>query len=146
MKYGLMGGYILTTGSTGKRRKNIVKYRKTFQLNLGGVAFLVIFIYLVISCVIYLKKPRISVYEVVEREISDDYKCTGMILRDEKIVNTNKSGYLNYYYGEGTKVGKNAIVYTLDETGEIYDLLKSSDEEASMNKEERKQLWTMNIV
>lgn len=142
MKYGLMGGYILTTGSTRKRRKNIVKYRKTFQLNLGGVAFLVIFIYLVISCVIYLKKPRISVYEVVEREISDNYTCTGMILRDEIIVNTNKSGYLNYYYGEGNKVAKNATVYTLDETGEIFGLLKSSNTEASMNKEERKRLWS----
>ena len=137
----MMGGYILTTRNTRKRRKNVVKYRKAFQLNLGGIAFLVIFIYLLFSCVIYLKKPRISVYEVVEREISDDYTCIGMILRDEKIVNTNKSGYLNYYYGEGTKVGKNTTVYTLDETGEIYDVLKSSNTEASMNKEERKQLW-----
>lgn len=137
-----MGGYILTTRGTRKRRKNVVKYRKSFQLNLGGIAFLVIFIYLLFSCVIYMKKPRISVYEVVEKEISDNYTCMGIILRDEKIINTNKSGYLNYYYGEGTKVGKNATVYTLDETGEIYDLLKSSVTETSMNKEERKRLWS----
>lgn len=138
----MMGGCILTTRSTRKRQRNVVKYRKAFQLNLGAIAFLVIFVYLLFSCVIYLKKPRISVYEVVEREISDNYTCMGMILRDEKLVNTKKSGYLNYYYGEGTKVGKNTTVYTLDETGEIYNLLKSSNTETTMSKDERKQLWS----
>lgn len=134
----MMGGCIL---ATRKRRKNVVKYRKTLQINIGGIAFLVIFIYLLLSCIIYFKKPRISVYEVVEKEISDNYICTGMILRDEMVVTSKQSGYLNYYYGEATKVGKNTTVYTIDETGEVYDLLKSSNTENSLDKEERKQLW-----
>lgn len=134
----MMGGYNLTTR---RRRKNVVKYRKSLQINIGGIAFLVIFVYLLFSCIIYFRKPRISVYEVIEKEISDNYSCTGMILREEQIVNTKQSGYLNYYYGDGAKVSKNSTVYTIDETGEIYDLLKSTNSENSLQKDERKRLW-----
>lgn len=127
--------------ATRKRRKNVVRYRKTFRINVGVIAFLFILVYLIVSCAIYFNKPRISVYEVVEREISDEYTCTGMILRDEIVVNEEKGGYINYYYGDGTRVAKKSTVYTVDETGEIYDLLKSSTSETSLKKEERKQLW-----
>ena len=106
--------------------RKVKKFRRPFRLNFGVIAFLVIAAYIVITFIIYCRKPRISIYEVVEKQLSNEYTCTGLILRDETIVNTSQSGYLNYYYSDGTKVGKNSVVYTVDETGEIYDLLISS--------------------
>lgn len=121
--------------------KKVRKFKRPLRLNLGVIAFLVIAIYIVITFIIYCRKPRISIYEVVEKQLSNGYDCTGLILRDETIVNTSQSGYLNYYYSDGTKVGKNAVVYTVDETGEIYELLSSSSAEDSLSKSDRKLLW-----
>jgi len=121
--------------------RKVRKFKRPLRLNLGVIAFLVIAIYIVITFIIYCRKPRISIYEVVEKQLSNEYDCTGLILRDETIVNTSQSGYLNYYYSDGTKVGKNAVVYTVDETGEIYELLSSSSSEESLSKSDRKLLW-----
>ena len=131
--------------SRGRQKNNIVTFRKGIRINIGVIAFLLILIYLLFNCIIYFNKPRISVYEVTQREISDDYSCTGVILREEEIVQTKDNGYLNYYYGESDRIGKNATVYTVDETGEIYNLLKASDNNASLSKDERALLWD-NIV
>ncbi len=121
--------------------RKVRKFRRPLRLNLGVIAFLVIAIYIVITFIIYCRKPRISIYEVVEKQLSNEYDCTGLILRDETIVNTTQSGYLNYYYSDGTKVGKNAVVYTVDETGEIYELLSSSSAQGTLSKSDRKLLW-----
>lgn len=121
--------------------RKVRKFKRPLRLNLGVIAFLVIAIYIVITFIIYCRKPRISIYEVVEKQLSNEYNCTGLILRDETIVNTSQSGYLNYYYSDGTKVGKNTVIYTLDETGEIYELLSSSSAEGTLSKSDRKLLW-----
>lgn len=126
----------------GRRSKKVVPFRIPFHLNIGGIAFLVIFIYICIIFVIYMNKSHISVYEVLEKKISDNNSCVGMVFRDEIVVNTSNSGYLNFYYGDGTKIAKNATVYTLDETGEVYNMLKESNVDNSLSKEERDMLWS----
>lgn len=120
-----------------KRRRNTY----TFPLRMDAVVFVVILIYLVICTISYINKPRISVYEVAEKNLSDDYACTGIILRDETVVSAEKEGYLNYYYSEGAKIAKNSIVCTVDETGDMYDLLQKSNKNAKLSKSERKVLW-----
>ena len=124
-----------------QNNRKVRKFKRPLRLNLGVIAFLVIAGYIVITFIIYCRKPRISIYEVVEQQLSNEYNCTGLILREETIVNTSQSGYLNYYYSDGTKVGKNAVVYTVDETGEIYELLSSSSSEGTLSKSDRKLLW-----
>ncbi len=124
-----------------RRNKKVTRFRRVPRLNIGGIAFLFILVYIVVTCVIYWKKPKISVYEVTEKDISNEYNCTGLILREEKIVDTPKEGYLNYYYMDGTKVPKNKVVYTIDSSGEIYNLLKNANETVSLSKSERNLLW-----
>lgn len=80
-------------------------------------------------------------YEVEEKKLSDEYSCTGIVLRDETLINTESSGYLNYYYPEGSKIGKNEVVYTVDETGELYNLLRTSNSKMSLSKSDRALLW-----
>lgn len=121
--------------------QKVVPFHIPFHLNIGGIAFFVIFIYICIIFISYLKKTHISVYEVLEKKISDNNSCVGMVLRNETVVNTDKSGYLNFYYGDGTKIAKGAKVYTLDETGEIYNMLKESNVDNSLSKTERELIW-----
>lgn len=123
------------------RNRKVVPMRRLRSINFGAGAFIIIFIYLVVCCIMYFNKPRISIYEVEEKKLSDEYSCTGIVLRDETLINTESSGYLNYYYAEGSKIGKNEVVYTVDETGELYNLLRTSNEKMSLSKSERALLW-----
>lgn len=124
-----------------RHSRKVVPFRIPFHLNIGGIAFLVIFIYICSIFIIYMNKPHISIYEVLEKKISDNNSCVGMVLRKETVVKTDKEGYLNFYYGDGTKVAKGAKVFTLDETGEVYNILKESNTNSSLTKEEREMLW-----
>lgn len=135
-----MGGFHLS-----RTNNKVRKFKKPKRLNMGAIAFFLIAVYILISFVNYLKKPRISIYEVVEKRLSNSYNCTGIALREEKIVRTKQAGYLSYYYSDSTKVGKDTVVYTIDETGKIYELLSSSDTDSSMSKSDRQQLWD-NII
>lgn len=106
-----------------------MKYRKPVRVNIGVIVFFIIFIYIVIISVQYLSKEHISIYEVNEKKISDDNTYQGIILRKEKIFYSKNSGYVNYYIGEGNKIGKNSVVYTVDESGQIYNLIAGSETE-----------------
>lgn len=116
--------------------KKVVKYHRPIRINVGVIAFFIIFIYIIVISVIYFNKERISVYEVIEKNISDDNTCTGVIIRNEKLVNSKKAGYLNYYAGDGVRVGKHTPIYTIDETGELYDTLSNVDSEQALSNED----------
>ncbi len=104
------------------------------------VVFFIIFIYIAIVAVNYFNKEHISIYEVVEKSISDDNIYKGIVLRDETIYYTNKAGYINYYISDGEKVGKKAAVYSVDETGEIYKQLEETTSETSISEEDTKRI------
>lgn len=92
---------------------NIKVYQKKRHLNIGIVIFGVIFIYLIVTVLLYLTEKHISVYEVREGSILRDTSYTGLALRDETIVRAKDSGYVNYFASEGSKVGAKTQVYSL---------------------------------
>ena len=83
---------------------NIKVYQKKKHLNIGIIIFGVIFIYLVVTVLMYLTEKHISVYEVEQGTIAVNNVYNGLILRDEKIINSDYSGAVNYYVKEGSKV------------------------------------------
>ena len=50
--------------------------------------FAIIFVYLLFSVYTYMKKEKVQFYEVVEGNIVNDRQYTGIILRDERVENT----------------------------------------------------------
>lgn len=94
---------------------NIKVYQKKRHLNIGIVIFGVIFIYLIVTVLMYLTEKHISVYEVREGSILRDNSYTGLALRDETIVRSDNSGYVNYFVSEGSKVGAKTQVYSLSD-------------------------------
>lgn len=103
---------------------------RQFRINIGTIIFGVIFIYLVVHVMLSLNVERLSVYEVQNSYIDTNINTTALIVREEKLINTDSSGYVSYYVRDGEKIGKNKTVYTIDETGSVYDKLKDveSDE------------------
>lgn len=105
-------------------------------MNLGVMVFLVIFVYIAIIFVSYFQKERISIYEVNEKSIADDNRFHGIALRDETVYYTKKAGYINYYVGEGERIGKNDIIYSVDENGSIYNQILEKDEDRSVSADD----------
>lgn len=112
------------------KRRRIVRYRKPLNINIGLIIFLLIFIYLGISCFIYLSREKLSIYEVVkgESEVIPGISATGIMVRSEKVVTAPTTGYINYYVEEGSKVAIGSTLYTIDENGDFSNLLKEASD------------------
>lgn len=77
-----------------------------------------------------LQKETLSIYEVQNSYIDTNISTTALIVREEKLVNSDSSGYVSYYVRDGEKIGKDKTVYTIDETGSVYEKIKDTDADA----------------
>lgn len=122
-----------------KQTSNIRTFRKRKYFNIGLVIFGIIFIYLIITIVMYLTAPHITPYEVRQGSILKDNAYTGLALRSETVVYTDAAGYINYYAQDNSKVRAGANVYTL--SGEELVLSEgSSENNVELSGEERNSL------
>lgn len=114
-----------------KRNNKIIKNPNRKIINPGIVAFAVIVLYLLFSVIIFLTRKRITFYEVVygKNATAANKSYNALILRDEKIVNSTQSGYVNYFINEGGRASLNTIVYSIDENGNISELLTNNNKE-----------------
>lgn len=103
--------------------------------------FAFIFVYIVASVIIYMRKEDVHIYEVSEGSLTDtvfaDYQA--LILRNEKVVTADADGYINYYIRDGRKVGKGDLVYTIDETGRMLELFDQNTGESSLPSEDLRE-------
>ena len=106
----------------------VTKYRKPFSINPGVLVFLVIFVYIVIMVVSYFRQTHITPYEVKLGSLAINNTYKGVILRDEEVVTSDFSGYINYYARESEKVNAFAMVYTVDSTGKLAEMIKDDEE------------------
>lgn len=114
-----------------KNNKNIVKYRKPLNINIGVIIFVIIFIYLVFNVFSYLTTTHIPVYEVEQGTIAVNNIYNGLILREEKIYNAEYSGALNYYVKEASRVGFHQLVYSVDENGSVSNKINEARQNGS---------------
>lgn len=118
------------------QRTNTVRIHRQFHLSISFVISLLILLYFIIVVVNYMNQTHISIYEVTEKSIAEDNICHGMIIRNEMVVKTKKAGYINYYIANNERVAKNQTVYSVDESGNIHDMLADSGEKTKMTKED----------
>lgn len=115
--------------SNKNKNEKIIKYRRPFHLNIGIVVFVIIFIYIVFNIFSYFTAKHIRIYEVTQGTIAENHSYQGFIIREEQVVTSPYSGYLNYYTGDNTKTAVNNLVYSVDETGSVHDQLVAVPEE-----------------
>lgn len=80
------------------------------HLNIGTVIFGVIFIYLVITLIMYALRTHVDTYQVISGPLSGNDTYTALILRDETVVQSSADGYVNFYTGDSEKVSKASLV------------------------------------
>lgn len=105
----------------------IVKFKKRRSINIGIVVFLILFLYIAIYMYIYLTKDKLSIYEVHEGTTAIDNHITGIILRDEKLIYSDRAGYITYHQKEGARIAKNSAVYSVNESGQLDNIVEANN-------------------
>ena len=106
-----------------QRNDNVVVYKPPVNINLGLGIFVLLIGYLAIIIISYLKSKPITPYEVSMGSLAVNNTYTGVALREEVLVSADYSGYVNYYAREGEKVSKGTMIYTIDSTGKLSDVV-----------------------
>lgn len=114
-----------------KNKKKVVKYRKPLNINIGIIVFGVIFIYIVFNVFSYLTEVHISIYEVEQGTIAVNNIYNGLILREETIYSSDYSGALNYYMKEGSKAAYGNLICSVDENGDISNMINTANQDGS---------------
>lgn len=92
-------------------RFRLASLKKLVTLNIGTIIFSAIFLYMIISFVLYLTSTHISTYQVTAGPLSKNPTFTALALREEKVYTASSDGYISYYAPGSTKVQKNGVVY-----------------------------------
>lgn len=111
--------------TTKSNMSNKSKTKTSFPINLVSLIFIVLAIYIVICVFIYARSNPITGYAVKEGSLSVSKVYNGIIIRDEEVVNTQNSGYVNYYTREGEKVAVGDLVYSIDSNGKLTEMINS---------------------
>lgn len=114
-----------------RNNSNVIKFKKP-RFSIGSVIFLMIFIYIVFFSLHFLNKERITIYEVNEKQISDNSTTVGIAIRTEEIYNAPTSGFISFYNSKGSKLAKGAIAYAIDQNGSMNDYLADIENNSDM--------------
>lgn len=100
------------------KRKNNPK-RSYFKFSVGKLLGLLMASYFIFTFISIRGRTQVNYYEVEEGSLVKEHTYTGLIIREETIVNTDVSGSIYYYVADGRKVASGNPVYTMDRTGDI---------------------------
>lgn len=113
-----------------RHSSNVVKMRKRIDFNIGYFVFIVIVLYIVASVIMYATSKKTTIYQVNTGSLALDNIYTGLIIRDESIITSEYSGTINYYSSDGDKADKVSVIYSVDETGHVSELLEKFQDTA----------------
>lgn len=110
-----------------KNRRNVVLFNRDIKINVATCVIIGVMIYVLVSVFIASKKEPITTYRVSKSNVNNNISLDGLIVRDEKILDSTKSGYICYYIRDGEKIKKDSTVCTVDESGEIYNKVNDAE-------------------
>jgi len=120
---------------------NITGFYKERKINLGIIIFAVILIYIFVCIVLSFKSESIVGYQVKTGQLSENRIYNGIAIRSENTVYNDKSGYVNYFVAEGERAAYNNLIYCIDESGKISDLVgKNPNADNSLSESELRSL------
>ena len=111
-----------------KKKSNVIKMNKVSGMNVAIVIFAAILLYVAVSVIISMNKEPVATYKVGDSDINNNINCTGIAIRNEIVVRTDRSGYITYFSRNNVKIKKGSSVCMIDDTG---NMLSSSDSPAA---------------
>ncbi len=117
-----------------KKRLFKRKIKKLFRPSIGKLLCILTLAYFVFTFYSYTTKTTVSYYEVEEGSLVKEHNYSGLILRNEQIVNAEANGYIYFFVADGRKAAKGSPVYSIDEGGKLMDYINShTDKLAALN-------------
>ncbi len=108
------------------KRKQYSKSGKTMN-RIELLIFGAMTVYIAVIIVSYFQSESIMGYTIQLGSLSELKTYTGIALREEEIITSSQTGYINYYVREGERVSSRDTVYSIDESGKLAALLSSDD-------------------
>ncbi len=96
-----------------KSKNTLQRLLKRIPLNIGTFIFGLIFIYMIVSIILYITADHIESYMVTAGPLAQNQTYTALAVREEQVISTSSSGYITYYARANTKVAEDGVVYTL---------------------------------
>ena len=112
-----------------KNRRRTVRANKPLNINIGIIVFVIIGGYIIYSLFAYIRSNPVAGYEVKVGSLTTPATFNGLVLREEEIVYAQDAGYVNYYTREGERVASGDLVYSVDSSGELAEMLKNASED-----------------
>lgn len=106
-----------------KHNNNVIKMHKRIDFNVGYFVFIVIVFYIAVSVIMYATSKKTTIYQVNTGSLALDNIYSGLIIRDEDIITSEYSGMINYYSSDRDKADRVSVIYSVDETGHVSELL-----------------------
>ena len=116
------------------RTSKVSEYRKPIRPNVGIVVFAFIFIYILIYALKYAYTDHVAIYEVIKSSISEDNEFKGVVIRNEEVIRTKEAGYVTYYAASGSRIGKNDMIFSIDEGGSAFDALNKNVKDVELRE------------
>ena len=88
-----------------------------------------LFIYMLISVIMYLTATHVTSYQVTSGPLSRNQTYTALILRSEQVIQSSTSGDITYYARDNSKVKKEGAVYSVGSTEAAESTVPLTDEQ-----------------
>lgn len=86
--------------------------RKHFRihLNIGTIIFVILFIYLFATLILYITRKHVETYQVISGPLSGNDTYTALIGRDESVIQSSSEGYVNYFINGTQRVSNSELI------------------------------------
>ncbi|MCC8140094.1 MAG: hypothetical protein LIO67_07345 [Lachnospiraceae bacterium] len=119
-----------------RRKKKIIRVNSRRPINIDLVFFGAVAFYLCAIVYMGLHSTHIAGYEVTTGSLAANHTYTGFAIRDEKVFQAETTGYVSYYAGAGDRVTASSLVYTVDEKGDINELIQENAENIDLTDDD----------
>ncbi len=109
-----------------QRNRQIIEITKRPGKTMNKIEFLIfgaMMVYLIVVVISYLNSEKIRGYEIKMGSLSETKTYTGIAIREEEVLTTPYTGYINYYVREGERVSTRDTVFSIDESGKLATML-----------------------
>ena len=112
---------------TKQAKNNPSGVRRVFTLNIGTIVFGLLFIYILISILLYVTATHVRSFQVTAGPLARNAEYTGIAVYTEHVVSADASGYVDYYAGDHAKVKRGGVVYGISPVKNEASLTPVSD-------------------
>lgn len=118
-----------------RRQRKVVSVRRKRPINIDLFFFGAVAVYICVICYMGLSSTHIAGYEVNAGTLAVNHIYTGFAIRQESVYYADTSGYVSYYARAGERVSGSSLIYTVDEKGEINELIQENAVSANLTDE-----------